>query len=145
MHLGSKFKFHFYPDWKQPTIYLFPGRISNLIYDCCFWFSVWVFSGLNLICFMIFCCPPPFFVIFIALIDNCFYLSISVHVSQSFPANLPKVPLLPPQLSPKENNEPGMGVLDILGLFALVAGSLAVFILACCCYCRCFKSPATNL
>jgi hypothetical protein len=90
--------------------------------------------------------PPPlfYFCYFIVLIDNCFYVSISVHVSRSFPANLPKVPLLAPQLKPKENTEAGLSVLDILGLFSLVAGSFAIFILACCCYCRC-KSPATNV
>ena len=143
----QNFQFHFYPDRKQPMIYRSLGRISNFQYIR-FLFFVFLceFSEVSTLFVVFFVCPPPPpFVILIVLIDNSFYLSILEHVSRSFPANLPKVPFLAPQLNSKENTEAGMSVLDILGLFSLVAGSFAIFILACCCYCRCYKSPATNV
>ena len=58
--MGQTLIFTYYPDWKLPSIYLFPGCINtfDLIYNC-FLVFVWVFSGLNLKCFSWFLVAPP--------------------------------------------------------------------------------------
>ena len=142
MHPGFKLLFSTkFLDPKLSLIYIPFQNIPILHYNLwLFWFLVWVLRSPPIIFLFSFpriICPPP------ALIDHFFYCHILVHVSRGLPANQPKTPLLPPVLIPKDDSKPGMGFLDYLGIFTLAAGSVAVLVLACCCYLKCFKNSST--
>ena len=127
------------------NISLSQKRYCNMICNC-FWFFV-KYLGLHLsllnlfLFFPFFPClhsPPP------CLNWSSFLLSFSVHVSRGLAVNQPKNPLpMPPVLLQKDDVAEGLGFLDYLGIFSLAAGSLAVLILACCCYLKCFKNTST--
>ena len=149
MHPGFKVLLQIiFIDFQNPHQYIFLLKFYNIsflkkyhkiIFDC-FWVFVkysWVFTPFFKILFFPF---PPFSCPF----TPCFnwpsvLLSFSVHGSR-IAASQPKKHLLaPPVLIEKEDDAAGLGFLDYLGIFTLVAA----IALACCCWIKCSSNTGT--